>query len=121
MSNQPKYPPITAPLTPERIAAMKQIKQHLEDVDSVLFRTDRTPMPNFKLEHQKSTDDKATQLRDKFEEWILNRFYCPKGISQLMRNADGTYKSVAYNRKDSTKFSEIEALWQAYITGHCHL
>lgn len=115
MSNQPKYPPIKAPTTPERKAAIKFIQ------DCEKAERKRVEEANSLKHIQTNRIDKATQLRDKFEEWILNQFYCPQGLGQLQKDHSGKYTKVAYNKRDSTKFSEVESLWQAYLTGHCHL
>lgn len=109
-----RYKPIEAPITPEKQAALALMSQRL----AAAKPGDIIPAPK---ELNILEANKIVQLRDKFESWILESFYCPKGLRQLQKDSNGKYSQVAYNKKDSTKFSEIEQLWQAYLTGHCHL
>lgn len=110
MSNYPKYPPIKAPITPERSAALKFMRdceqaQRRDEESKIVPKTHNSRQANYEAH------------RIKFESYILDNFYCPKGRCQLDKNPDGTYKNVAYHKNDSLKFSQVEDLWQVYMLG----
>lgn len=95
-----KLPPIQAPITPERAAAIQTLKH------SGLL---------------KSYSKSISALRDDFESWTVTHFHCPQGRGSLALNQRGEYSKTVYDFNDKSKFVAVEHLWQAYLAGNANI